>query len=241
MRSESKVVLITGASGGIGSAVARRLARDGHSLVLAARHETTLAELARECESLGSPEALAVITDITVKTQVDALYEKATAAFERVDVVLNAAGLGILKPIQNLTEADLDSQLAVNLKGTFLSCQGAVPVMSQQPEGGHIFNIPGILGQYPMAMAAAYCASKYGVVGLTKSMALDLKRANIKFTLLYLGGVSTPFWDTAGMRVQRDKMLKPEVAADAVAFALAVPAPGIPNEIVIQPDSHQFF
>ncbi|AGY57075.1 SDR family oxidoreductase [Gloeobacter kilaueensis] len=237
---QDRVVLITGASGGIGSAVARRLAREGASLVLAGRTQQKLDELAAECEGAGSPKAVAVATDVTLKAQVEALFARASATFAQIDVVLNAAGLGILKAIQHLSEEDLDRQLAVNLKGTFLSCQAAVPIMSQQPAGGHIFNIPGILGQYPMATAAAYCASKYAVVGLTKSMALDLKRANVRFTLLYLGGLNTPFWDNAGMRVQRDKMLSAETAADAVAFALAVPAPGVPNEIVIQPDSHQF-
>nr|WP_197530083.1 SDR family oxidoreductase [Gloeobacter violaceus] len=237
---QGKVVLITGASGGIGSAVARRMAAQGASLALAGRTQASLDALAAECEAAGSPQTLAMATDVTVKEQVDNLYTKVAATFGQLDVVLNAAGLGILKPIQNLSEADLDRQMAVNLKGTFLSCQAAVPLMSQQSGGGHIFNIPGILGQHPMATAAAYCASKYAVVGLTKSMALDLKRAGVKFTLLYLGGVNTPFWDNAGMRVQRDKMLSAETAAEAVAFALALPSPGVPNEIVIQPDSHQF-
>ncbi|MBC8122797.1 MAG: SDR family oxidoreductase [Gemmatimonadaceae bacterium] len=234
-----RVVLITGASGGIGSAVARRLAKEGASLVLAARRPDVLEALAEECRGLGA-EAVAVPTDVSDKAGVDALYAEVAARFERLDVVINAAGLGILKSIQSLSEDDLDRQLAVNLKGTFLSCQAAIPVMSRQESGGHIFNIPGILGQHPMALGAAYCASKYAVVGMTKAMALDLKRTSIKFTLLYLGGVSTPFWDNAGLRVQRDKMLTPEIAADAIAFALSVPAPGVPNEIVIQPDSHQF-
>lgn len=235
-----KVVLITGASGGIGAAVAKRLASKGASLVLSARRLEPLSNLAEECEALGSPKVLAIPVEISSKAEVDALYVQASETFGRIDVVLNAAGLGILKPVANLTEEDLVRQLDVNLKGTFFSCQAAAGILSRQPEGGHIFNIPGILGQHPMAMASAYCASKYGVVGMTKSMALDLKRANVRFTLLYLGGVSTPFWDTAGMRVQRDKMLSAETAADAIAFALAVPSPGIPNEIVIQPDSHQF-
>jgi NAD(P)-dependent dehydrogenase (short-subunit alcohol dehydrogenase family) len=235
---QGKVVLITGATGGIGGAVARRVAVQGASLVLAARRNEPLAALASECEALGSPKALALPTDVTHKAQVDALYTRTVETFGGVDVVLNAAGLGILKPIQNLSEEDFDRQVSVNLKGTFLSSQAAVAAMGNK--GGHIFNIPGILGQHPMATAAAYCASKYGVAGLTKAMALDCKRANIRFTLLYLGGIDSPFWDNAGMRVQRDKMLSVETVADAVAFALAVRAPGVPNEIVIQPDSHQF-
>lgn len=237
---QGKVVLITGASGGIGAAVARRIAAGGASLVLAARRAEPLELLADQCRSLGSPKVLAVSTDVAARAQIDSLYAQADDAFGQIDVVLNAAGLGILKPLPSLSEEDLDRQLAVNLKGTFFSCQAAAARMSKQPTGGHIFNIPGILGQHPMAMAAAYCASKYGVAGMTKSMALDLKRANVRFTLLYLGGVDTTFWDNAGMRVQRDKMLSAETAADAVAFALAVPTPGVPNEIVIQPDSHQF-
>jgi NAD(P)-dependent dehydrogenase (short-subunit alcohol dehydrogenase family) len=233
-----KVVVIVGATGGIGRATAQTLAKSGYSLVLAARDPAALDVLAQSCRELGADGVLSVSGDITVKSQVEALFAKTKAYYGRVDVVINGAGIGRLKPIQTLTEEEFDQMIALNLKGTFLVAQAAA--LAFGTAGGHIFNIPGILGQYPMATAAGYCASKFGVVGLTKSMALDLKRANVHFTLLYLGGIDSPFWDEAGMKVQRDKMLRPEQVASAIAFALSLESPAIPTELVIQPESHVF-
>jgi NAD(P)-dependent dehydrogenase (short-subunit alcohol dehydrogenase family) len=233
-----KVVVIVGATGGIGRATAQTLAKSGYSLVLAARGQAELELLAQSCKELGVDGVMSIPVDITVKSQVEALFVKAKDHYGQVDVVINSAGMGRLKPIQTLTEEDFDQMIALNLKGTFLVSQAAA--LAFGTAGGHIFNIPGILGQYPMATAAGYCASKFGVVGLTKSMALDLKRSNVRFTLLYLGGIDSPFWDEAGMKVQRDKMLHPEQVAQAIAFALSLESPAIPTELVIQPESHVF-
>jgi len=235
-----KVILITGATGGIGTALARTLAPTGAHLILAARQAEPLESLMAQCYEEGATEVLAIPTDVTDRLQVEQLFATAHRRLDRVDVVVNGAGLGILKPIQQLTEQDFDRMLQVNLKGTFLVSQQAVTHWIDKKLPGHVFNIPGILGQYPMATAAGYCASKYGVVGFTKAMALDCKRFNIKFTLLHFGGIDSPFWDNAGMKVQRDKMLNPQQAADAIYYALQIPPPGIPSEIVLQPDSHLF-
>jgi len=237
---KGKVVLITGATGGIGSAVAQQLARAEAQLVLTGRNSEVLEQLSAQCHALGSPEVLPITAEITDRLQVEQLFETAYRSLGQVDVVINGAGLGILKPITQLSEAEFDRMLSVNLKGTYLVCQQAIHYWTLHKTPGHVFNIPGILGQHPMATAGGYCASKYAVSGLTKAMALDCKRLPIKFTLLYLGGVNTPFWEQAGMKVQRDKLLQPQQVAEAIYFALQVPAPGIPTEIVIQPESHVF-
>ena len=233
-----KVVVIVGATGGIGRATAQTLAKSGYPLVLAARDQAALDVVEQSCQELGADGVLSIPVDITVKSQVEALFAKAKDHYGQVDVVINSAGMGRLKPIQTLTEEEFDQMIALNLKGTFLVSQAAA--LAFGATGGHIFNIPGILGKHPMATAAGYCASKFGVVGLTKSMALDLKRANVHFTLLYLGGIDSPFWDEAGMKVQRDRMLRPEQVASAIAFALSLESPAIPTELVIQPESHVF-
>ena len=90
-----------------------------------------------------------------------------------------------------------------------------------------------------MANAAGYCASKWGVVGLTKALATDLKRYGIRFSLLYLGGVDTPFWDGIDMRIQRDKMLTVDDAAQAIVYAVSQTGAAVVNELVLQPESHQ--
>ncbi|NEQ27506.1 MAG: SDR family oxidoreductase, partial [Microcoleus sp. SIO2G3] len=162
------------------------------------------------------------------------------AQFGRINVLVNAAGAGILKQYSKLEPADLDRMLDLNLKGSFYTCQAAAEAMKDH-KSGHICNVVGILGKHPMAMASAYCASKFGVVGFSKCMADELKRFGIKFTLFYFGGVDTPFWDEVSLKVDRAKMLRPETAADAIAFALAADPQAVPMEINIQPESHLFF
>ena len=111
----------------------------------------------------------------------------------------------------------------------------------QKRKSGHICNVVGILGKHSMAMAAAYSASKFGVVGFSKSMAEELKRFGVKFTLFYFGGVDSPFWDNIALKVERKKMLSCQTAAKAILYALSAEPQAIPMEINIQPDSHLFF
>ena len=204
---QDKVVVIVGATGGIGSALTRKLAPMGARLVLAARDSSRLENLAS-----GLPQVLTVATDITKPQQVETLMEKAIAHFGQIDVLVNAAGAGVMKQYNQLEPADLDAMLDVNLKGSFYTCQAAAEAMKEQ-KSGHICNVVGILGKHSMAMAAAYCASKFGVVGFSKCMADELKRFGIKFTLFYFGGVDSPFWDNVSLKVDRKKMLSPETAA----------------------------
>lgn len=232
---QDKVVVIVGATGGIGSALTRKLAPMGARLVLAARDSSRLANLAS-----GLPQVLTVPTDITKPQQVETLMEKAIAHFGQIDVLVNAAGAGVMKQYNQLEPADLDAMLDVNLKGSFYTCQAAAEAMKEH-KSGHICNVVGILGKHSMAMAAAYCASKFGVVGFSKCMADELKRFGIKFTLFYFGGVDSPFWDNVSLKVDRKKMLSPETAANAILFALTADPQAVPMEINIQPESHLFF
>jgi len=139
-----------------------------------------------------------------------------------------------------LEPADLEAMLDVNLKGSFYTSQAAAEFMQEQ-KSGHICNVVGILGKHSMPMAAAYCASKYAVVGFSKCMAEELKRFGVKFTLFYFGGVNSPFWDNVQLKVDRKKMLSTETAAAAIAYALSAEPQAVPMEINIQPESHLFF
>ena len=111
--------------------------------------------------------------------------------------------------------------------------------MMEKQKFGHVIALPGILGRAPMAQAAAYCASKYALTGMLKSLALETKRAGVRFSLLHLGGVDSSFWDNITMRVQREKMLSVESAARAVFFAASQEGEGVLGELVLQPESHQ--
>jgi NADP-dependent 3-hydroxy acid dehydrogenase YdfG len=234
---QNKVIVVVGATGGIGSALTHKLAAAGAQLVLASKDAQRLSALASD---LGSPESiLSVPTDITVPQQVETLMEKTLAKFGKIDVLVNAAGAGVMKQFNKLTPEDLDTMLDLNLKGSFYTCQAAANAMKEN-HSGHICNVVGILGKHPMNMASAYCAAKYGVVGFSKCMAEELKRYGIKFTLFYFGGVDSPFWDNISLKVDRKKMLSPQTAADAIWFALSAEPQAVPMEINIQPESHLF-
>ncbi|MEG4500092.1 SDR family oxidoreductase [Microcoleus sp. F10-C6] len=234
---QDKVVVVVGATGGIGSAVARKLADAGARVVLAARDSSKLEALASE---LSATEVLCAPTDITDLPQVETLMQTTLEHFGQIDALVNAAGAGILKQWNKLEPADLDAMLDLNLKGSFYTSQAAANVMKER-KSGHICNVIGILGKHSMAMGTAYCASKFGVVGFSKCMADELRRYGVKFTLFYFGGVDSPFWDNVSLKVDRSKMLSTETAANAIIFALSADPQAVPMEINIQPESHLFF
>ena len=236
---QDKVIVIVGATGGIGATLTRQLAPTGVRLVLAARNTENLAALANELP--GSPGNILIVpTDITQPQQVDTLIQRTISQFGQIDVLVNAAGAGILKSYNTIEPADLEKMLNLNLKGCFYTTQAAAKEM-QKRKSGHICNVVGILGKHSMPMAAAYSASKFGVVGFSKSIAEELKRFGVKITLFYFGGIDSPFWDQVNLKVDRNKMLSCETAANAIFYALSVEPQAIPMEINIQPESHLFF
>ncbi len=237
---QSKVVVVVGATGGIGAALVPKLAEAGAKLVLVARDADKLEELVNNLEDDYDIEAIAVPTDITKYAQVEAMVQKAIVQFGQIDVLVNAAGAGVMKQFLRIEPQELDQMLDLNLKGNFYTSQVVANVMKDR-KIGHICNVIGILGKHPMAMAAAYCASKFGAVGFSKFMADELRRLGIKVTLFYFGGIDSPFWDNVSLKVDRSKMLTTETAANAIMFALSADPQAVPMEINIQPESHLFF
>lgn len=235
---EGKIALITGAGRGIGRATALKFAEQGANLVLASRTVEELEQLEQEVRQLGCT-ALSIPTDVTDKASIDRLVAAASEAFGKIDILVNSAGVGVIRGTLDLKEEEFDRMMNVNAKGTFLMCQ-AVGAKMAEAKSGLIVNIPGILGKAAMMNAAGYCASKWAVTGMTKAMALDFKRHGVKFTLMHFGGVDSPFWDKIdGMRVQRDKMLTVNDAANAILYAVNQPSLGVLGELVLQPESHQ--
>jgi NAD(P)-dependent dehydrogenase (short-subunit alcohol dehydrogenase family) len=161
------------------------------------------------------------------------------AAYGRLDALVNCAGAGVIRPIEQITEDDIDRMYAVNTKGVLLVTQAAGAAM-QKTGGGKVVTPVGTMGRFVMRGSAAYSASKWGAVGALKAMATEWQRAGVGFSLLYLGGVNTPFWDGIDMKVQRDKMLSVDDAAQAILYALEASPNGVLNEVTLQPDSHQF-
>jgi short-subunit dehydrogenase len=237
---QNKVVVVVGATGGIGLALVPKLASAGAKLVLVARDAHKLEGLVNNLEDDYNIEAIAIPTDITKYEQVEAMVQQAIAEFGQIDVLVNAAGAGVMKQFLRIEPQEIDQMLDLNLKGNFYTSQAVANVMKDR-KIGHICNVIGILGKHPMAMAAAYCASKFGAVGFSKCMADELRRFGIKVTLFYFGGIDSPFWDNVSLKVDRSKMLSPETAANAIMFALSADPQAVPMEINIQPESHLFF
>ena len=228
--------LITGASSGIGRAVAIRLASRGAKLTLHGRSESKLSDVALLCTGASLVESFA--SDLTVPHAAEAIVTKAAESMGGIDCVVHCAGIGLIKPAADTTDAEFSKVVNTNLRGTFLVAQAACKVMAAQKHGLFI-TLPGILGKAVMKNAAAYIASKFGVTGLIKTLAQEYQRSGVRFCLFFLGGVDSQFWDEINMAVQRDKMIPVATAADLILQAIDAPPHLVLAEVVLQPESHQ--
>ena len=232
---KGKNILIVGATGGIGNKLVKLLVAGGANVFITARNLEKLKDIALE---YGIPGAQIKQTDISNMQQVNELKEAFFQTFSTIDILVNAAGIGIIKPVATLSEHEFVKTLQYNLIAPFLLIKSFLPSM-QEHKRGLIINIPGVLGKVPMAGAAAYSASKYGLVGMMQSIREEVKRTDIRITNLFLGGVDSSFWDTIDLRVQRDKMIVAEEAAKAIWFLCQQPVSGVVSEMVLQPFNHQ--
>jgi 3-oxoacyl-[acyl-carrier protein] reductase len=207
--------LITGASKGIGRAIARRLAKSGAQLVLCARSEAGLREAASEITAAGGT-ALAVPCDVTQAAQVASAVEAACTAFGGIDLLVNNAGLVARVPLVDMTEAVYDQVLDVNLKGPYLFCRAVLPGMLAR-RFGRIVNIGSISSTLGTQRLTAYCASKWGLLGLTKALAEELRGTGVSVTSLLPGSVDTDMLRGSGF----PPVLRPEQVAQLVFFILA--------------------
>ena len=232
---KGKNVFIAGATGGIGAATARLLKSSGANLFLAARDNNKLSALALE---LDIPKSQTFQLDITKFDNVVSVANAVHSEVSSIDILINTVGIGIIKPIEQLTLEDFNTSLQVNLVGAFSLVKSFLEPMKLK-KSGLIINLPGVLGKTPMAGAAAYAASKYGLNGMMKSIREELKRTDIRITNIFLGGTDTQFWDTIDLRVQRDKFVTAEEAAKSIWFLCQQPSSGVVSELVLQPFNHQ--
>lgn len=227
----SKVVVITGASAGIGAALARRLGSEGHRLVLAARRERELRDVAA---STGA-DARAVATDVTRRAEVQRLRDAALDAFGHVDVWVNNAGRGISVPVLELTDEQLDEMMRVNVKSALYGMQAIVPHF-QERGAGHLVNVSSFLGRVPLvSVRSAYNAAKAALNALTANLRMDLRARwpGIHVSLVMPGIVTTEFARNAlGARApaagapsggSRAPSQTPEEVAGAIAELIAHP------------------
>ena len=230
---KNKKVLIVGATGGIGAHLVKLIYNSGAQVWIAGRQFAKL-NLIAESNQLPASQILEV--DLSNSDSVQNFVKKIEN--ESFDIYINAAGIGIIKPLNQLQVSDMQLSYQVNVLSTFEIVKAILPKMIEVKKG-LIINIPGILGKIPMSGAAAYCASKYALVGMMHSIREELKRTEIRITQVYLGGVDSPFWDNIDLRVQRDKMIQAEEAAKSIWFLCQQPSSGVVSEMVLQPFNHQ--
>jgi len=230
---KNKKVLIVGATGGIGAHLVKLIYNSGAQVWIAGRQFAKL-NLIAETNQLPASQILEV--DLSNSDSVQNFVKKIEN--ESFDLYINAAGIGIIKPLNQLEVSDMQLSYQVNVLSTFEIVKAILPKMIEVKKG-LIINIPGILGKIPMSGAAAYCASKYALVGMMQSIREELKRTEIRITQVYLGGVDSPFWDNIDLRVQRDKMIQAEEAAKSIWFLCQQPSSGVVSEMVLQPFNHQ--
>jgi len=238
MDLEGKTCLVIGAGRGIGRRVAELFSKAGANMVISSRTESDLLELEYQLNSEGNANVLVVVGDAGDESAARNITSKAVERFGSVDYLVHTAGLGILKPFAELTASDLDALITANVRSAFNMFQIVLPVMSEQ-KFGRVVAFPGILGKAPMVQAAGYCAAKYALTGMVKCLAQEYKRFGVRFSLMHLGGVDSPFWDDITMRVDRTKMLSVDAAAQAAFFAATQEGEGVMAEVVLMPESHQ--
>jgi NAD(P)-dependent dehydrogenase (short-subunit alcohol dehydrogenase family) len=216
-----QVAVVTGAGRGIGRAVALALARAGARVVLAARTAAQLDAVAAEIARAGG-EALAVPADVSREEDVVALFARVRDRFAaRLDVLVSNAGLGLYGPLESYPAADFDRVVGTNLRGTFLCCREAMKLMVPA-RSGFIINISSVVGFKGYPNQAAYTASKHGILGLTKSLAVEAQPHGIRVSVILPGGVDTEMAGAARPDLDRSVLLQPDDIAQAVLYLLSL-------------------
>ncbi|PST61340.1 oxidoreductase [Rhizobium sp. SEMIA4064] len=238
-----KVVVITGASSGLGEAAARRLAKDGAKLALGARRLDRLKTLAEELSL--DPQAV-LQTDVTQFEQVKRLVDHAVKLHGRIDVIINNAGLMPHSPLERCRIEDWDRMIDVNLKGVLYGIGAALPHMKAQ-KSGHIINVSSVAGHKVNPGGAVYAATKHGVRVISEGLRQEVKPYNIRTTIISPGAVATELPDSiteADVAERVRKVYELAIPADSfasmVAFAMSQPEDVDINEILFRPTRQEY-
>jgi NADP-dependent 3-hydroxy acid dehydrogenase YdfG len=238
---EGKVVVVTGASSGLGEAAARLLSAQGATVVLGARRGHRLKSLADELTGNGG-KALAVATDVSHCKQVKKLVDTAVETFGRIDVMINNAGIMPRAPLERLTVEDWDRTIDINIKGVLYGIAAALPHMKEQ-KSGHMIFVSSVAGHKVGPDFAVYAATKHAVRALAEGFRQEVKDYNIRTTIISPGAVATELPDSVTESDIAEKVRKyygdiaipAESFAQAVAFAMSQPEDVDVNEILFRP------
>jgi len=227
MKLKDQVAIITGAGRGIGRAVAVTFSREGAKVALAARTASELNEVAAFIRSQNGV-ALAVPTDVSQESSVAALVDRTLTAWERVDILVTAAGVATFGPVAESKLSEWDQMMAVNLRGVYLTCRAVLaPMLSQRR--GTIINVASVAAKRAIPGCAAYAASKHGVLGFSQVLAEELRAHGIRVGALVPGAVDTPLWDQIPNPPERARMLRARDVAETALLMASLP-PGVSLE-----------
>ena len=226
--------LVTGATEGIGRAIAFGLGRAGYAVGVCARTPSKLRALLDDLRAAGIT-AQGVPADVGLESDVATMVADITGALGPVDVLVNNAGVALLKPFEQLTLDEWDTTMATNLRSLFLVTRAVIPGMRQRKHGA-IVNIASLAGRNGFAGGTAYTASKHAVLGFARSLMLEVRKDNVRVITICPGSVDTPLISSQGMlKPDVTKILKPEDVADTVLAALALPERALVSELDLRP------
>ena len=217
MTDNLKQIVITGASRGIGRAIARRLSAKGRKIVLSGRNQQALAET-KKMVRVGGADAIVAVSDLTT---IDGVEVLSAAVDGPLDVVVNNAGIAIVKPIEDLTLEDWQTTINANVTAPFLLIKRLLP---QIASGGAVVNILSIAAKTGFPSWSAYCMSKFAMEGFSQSLREELRPRGIRVINVYPSATKTELWENVAGDWPTDKMLDPGEVAEAVAYALSRPA-----------------
>jgi Short-chain alcohol dehydrogenase of unknown specificity len=245
---EGQVILITGASSGIGESTAHLLARRGAQVVLGARRKDRLDAAVKRISAAGG-KAVSFAVDVTKRAEVEAFVRSAVDSFGRIDVIVNDAGIMPIAPIEARKVEEWDRMIDVNLKGLLYGVAAVLPQMQKQKRG-HIINLASVFGIKVFAPGATvYCATKSAVRTLTEGFRMELHSHNIRCTIISPGAVATELPESSSDEATRKYLrefyntvvaLPPESIARAIAYAIEQPAEVEIDEIVVRPTAQDF-
>ena len=240
-----KVVVITGASSGIGEAAGKLLAEKGALVSLGARRKDRLDKLAGEIRAAGG-QAHVAVTDVTRRDDVERLVRDAHETFGRIDVIVNNAGIMPLSPIERLKVEDWDRMIDINVKGVLYGIAAALPIMKQQ-KSGHVINVSSVAGHKVRPGNTIYAATKHAVRVISEGLRMEVKAYGIRTTIISPGAVATELADSVTepdlqerTRALYAMAIPADVIARAIAYVIAEPPEVDVNEILVRPTAQEF-
>ncbi|WP_234017116.1 SDR family NAD(P)-dependent oxidoreductase [Nostoc sp. 'Lobaria pulmonaria (5183) cyanobiont'] len=243
---DAKVAIITGASSGIGAAIAIALAEEGAQVAIAARRIERLNEVAQKIEAVGG-KALPIVTDVTDETQVNSLVQKVNTTLGRIDILVNNAGIGGLGTIEDGDPAEWRRQFDLNVLGLLYATHAVLPIFKAQGVG-HVVNLSSVAGRITRAGMGVYSATKWGVNAISEALRQEVHKDNIRVTIIEPGLVATEFIDNITDPAAKQALearfkavtpLQPEDIARAIAYAVTQPPHVNVNEILLRPTQQE--